>query len=227
MRTTLPGEPPIEMQVRHAPRARRISLRVSGRDGRVTLTVPPGASVSEAVGFARDREAWLRRVLAEVPPLERPVPGGRLEVEGQSLRLVAAPRRRVALIGGELHLPAGRPAGPELARFLKALARHRAEAAVTRHAAALERPLPPLTLRDTRSRWGSCTAEGRVMLSWRLVMAPPGILDYVAAHEVAHLVHLDHSPRFWALTGRLYPDWKAARRWLRIEGGRLQAIDFS
>lgn len=227
MRTTLPGEPPIEMQVRHAPRARRISLRVSGRDGRVTLTVPPGASVSEAIGFARDREAWLRRVLADVPPLERPAPGGRLEVEGRSLPIVAAPVRRVALVGGQLRVAANRPAGPELAKFLRILARQRAEASVARHAAALGRPMPVLTLRDTRSRWGSCTAEGRLMLSWRLVMAPPEILDYVAAHEVAHLEHLDHSPRFWAVTERLCPGWKAARRWLRNEGARLQAVDFT
>ena len=227
MRTTLPGEPPIEMQVRHAARARRISLRVSGRDGRVTLTVPPGASVSEAVGFARDREPWLRRVLAKVPPLERPEPGGGLTVEGRSLPIVAAPVRHVALIGGELRVPAGRPAGPGLAKFLRTLAHHRAEASVGRHAAAIGRPRPPLRLRDTRSRWGSCTAEGTVMLSWRLVMAPPEILDYVAAHEVAHLVHLDHSPQFWEVTERLCPGWRTARRWLRDEGARLQAVDFS
>ena len=226
MRTTLPGQPPIEMQVRHAPRARRISLRVSGRDGRVTLTVPPGASVSEAIGFARDREGWLRRVLSEMRPPERPMPGGTLPVEGCALPVVPATVRRVVLVGGELRVPSGRPSGAELARFLKALARERAEASVARHAVAIGRAAPPLTLRDTRSRWGSCTADGRLMLSWRLAMAPPEVLDYVAAHEVAHLVHLDHSPRFWAVVERLCPGWKARRAWLRREGARLQAVDF-
>ena len=227
MRTTLPGEPPIEMQVRNSPRARRISLRVSGRDGRVTLTVPPGATVSEAIGFARDREAWLRRVLSEVPLQETPRVGGHLAIEGRRLPIVAADVRRVTLARGEIHVPRSRPVGPALAGFLKTLARHRAEAAVARHAAGIDRASPPLSLRDTRSRWGSCTAEGRLMLSWRLVMAPPAVLDYVAAHEVAHLVHLDHSPRFWALTERLCPGWKVQRRWLRHEGPRIHSIDFN
>ena len=137
MRTTLPGEPPIELQVRHAPRARRISLRVSGRDGRVTLSVPPGTSVAEAIGFARSREAWLRRVLAEVPPLERPAPGGRLWIEGRALPIVAAPVRRVALAGGQLRVPAGVAVGPALAGFLRVLTRSRGEAAVRRYAPQL------------------------------------------------------------------------------------------
>jgi predicted metal-dependent hydrolase len=227
MRTTLPGEPPIEMQVRHAPRARRISLRVSSRDGRVTLTLPPGSSMSEAIGFARDREAWLRRVLAQVPPMMRPMVGGRLMLEGRLLPIVSKPGRCVTMAEGELRVPEGRPAGPELAKFLKTVARHRAEAAVEHYSSMVGRTSPPLSLRDTRSRWGSCTAEGNLMISWRLVMAPSEILDYVAAHEVAHLVHLDHSSKFWGLTERLFPGWKAARRWLKDEGARLQSIDFS
>lgn len=227
MRTTLQGEPPIEMQIRHAPRARRISLRVSGRDGRVTLTVPPGASIAEAIGFAREREPWLRRVLADVPPLERPTAGGHVVVEGAPVPILAAAIRRTAFRDGALRVPVGKPVGPEVAKYIKSLARQRAEPLIARHAAAIGRACPPLSLRDTRSRWGSCTAEGRLMLSWRLAMAPPEILDYVAAHEVAHLVHMDHSARFWGVTESLFPGWKAARRWLREQGGRLQAVDFS
>ncbi len=227
MRTTLPGHPPIEMQVRHTPRARRISLRVSGRDGRVTLTVPQGADTSEAIGFAREREAWLRQALADIPPRERPEIGGRVPVEGAPTEIVVSPVRRPVLRGGQMHVPMHQPLGPELARFFKTLARERAERAITRHSAAIGRACPTLSLRDTRSRWGSCTAEGRLMLSWRLAMAPPDILDYVAAHEVAHLVHMDHSSRFWSVTARLFPAWKTARRWLRDEGGRLQAVDFT
>ncbi len=227
MRTTLPGQPPIEMQVRHAPRARRISLRVSGRDGRVTLTIPPGASTTEAIGFAQEREDWLRRVLADVPPLERPAIGGRITIAGVLVPIVATSARRATLREGAIRVPEHKPAGPELARYLKTLARDRAERSIARHVAILGRDLPTLSLRDTRSRWGSCTADGRLMLSWRLAMAPPEILDYVAAHECAHLMHMDHSSRFWSVTARLYPAWKAARRWLRDEGGRLQAVDFS
>jgi predicted metal-dependent hydrolase len=227
MRTELPGEPPIAVTVRHAPRARRISLRVSRRDGRVTLSVPPGATMSEAMGFARDREAWLRRALASVPPRQRPRIGGSLPVEGMVHSIVSGAGRRVRRAEGALHVPTALSVGPALARHLTALARARGEAAVARHAGAVGRPVPPLRLRDTRSRWGSCTDAGNVMLSWRLAMAPPRILDYVAAHEVAHLVHLDHSPAFWMLAGRLYPEWREARTWLGRHGVSLQAIDFT
>lgn len=227
MRATLAGEPPIEMQIRRVARARRISLRVSGRDGRVTLTMPPGASVDEAMGFAHTKEAWLRRTLAELPRAERPEHGGQIMIEGRPTPILASKALRVALVDGELHVPQKGDAGPQIATFLKRLARNRAEAATARHAAAIRRAPPRLTLRDTRSRWGSCTAEGKVMLSWRLVMAPPEILDYVAAHEVAHLIHMDHSSDFWALTERLYPGWKGARRWLRAHGAHLQSVDFS
>jgi hypothetical protein len=83
-----------------------------------------------------------------------------------------------------------------------------------------------ITLRDTRSRWGSCTADGALMYSWRLILAPPSVLDYVAAHEAAHLVEMNHSARFWALVERLCPDWQAERAWLRREGAALQAWRF-
>ena len=83
-----------------------------------------------------------------------------------------------------------------------------------------------IALRDTRSRWGSCTAQGRLMFSWRLAMAPDGVLDYVAAHEVAHLAHMNHAPAFWAEVGRLMPDWTARRDWLRRNGAALQAWQF-
>jgi predicted metal-dependent hydrolase len=102
-----------------------------------------------------------------------------------------------------------------------------AEAACDRHAAALGRQPRALSLRDTRSRWGSCTHDGRLMFSWRLAMAPPEVLDYVAAHEVAHLAHMDHSPAFWAATARLMPDYARHRAWLRAHGARTAGLALS
>ena len=95
-----------------------------------------------------------------------------------------------------------------------------------RHARALGRRFTALALRDTRSRWGSCTHEGRLMYSWRLAMAPPEVLDYVAAHEVAHLRHMDHSPRFWAAVAGLMPGYAIHRDWLRRHGADLMAWQF-
>ncbi|MDX7950682.1 M48 family metallopeptidase, partial [Lichenihabitans sp. Uapishka_5] len=93
--------------------------------------------------------------------------------------------------------------------------------ATDRHAARVKRPVAGLTLRDTRSRWGSCTARGRLNFSWRLILAPPGVLDYLAAHEVAHLVHMNHSDRFWALARELAPQIDEAEAWLRQHGAKL------
>jgi predicted metal-dependent hydrolase len=91
----------------------------------------------------------------------------------------------------------------------------------------LGREVAQIALRDTRSRWGSCSATGRLMFNWRLAMAPPAVLDYVAAHEVAHLVEMNHAPAFWAVVARLCPDWRAQRAWLKAHGGALQAVVFA
>jgi len=126
-----------------------------------------------------------------------------------------------------LWLPAdGRPAGPRLAAFLKATARDRLAALCDSHAAVLGKQFGRITLRDTRSRWGSCSSQGDLMFSWRIAMAPPEVIDYLAAHEVAHLARMDHSPAFWTIVARLCPGHAAARAWLRREGDRLQRVKF-
>ncbi|MFM2356655.1 MAG: hypothetical protein RLZZ528_2391, partial [Pseudomonadota bacterium] len=110
--------------------------------------------------------------------------------------------------------------------FLRVAARTRLNAACDRFAAALGRPYSRIALRDTRSRWGSCTQDGGLMFSWRLVMAPPEVLDYVAAHEVAHLAEMNHSDAFWSVVARLYPDHARQRRWLKAEGSLLHGYRF-
>src|SRR5690606_4279045 len=111
--------------------------------------------------------------------------------------------------------------------FLKTVARDRLATASDRYAVALGRPYGRLTLRDTRSRWGSCSAAGDLMYSWRLVMAPAEVLDYVAAHEVAHLAEMNHSPAFWDVVARLCPDYRRHRTWLRANGGALHRVRFT
>jgi predicted metal-dependent hydrolase len=104
--------------------------------------------------------------------------------------------------------------GPRVAAWLKVLARDRLAQASTRYAGLVGRRYSSLAIRDTRSRWGSCSPDGRLMYSWRLIMAPPPVLDYVAAHEVAHLVELNHSPAYWTVVTAICPDWKDHRAWL-------------
>lgn len=224
----LPGPPPVEVHLRRSARARRFTLRVSRLDGRVTLSLPARAREAEAMAFLGTQEAWLRRTLAGLPaPGGLVGPGIRLPVEGRALLLTPAAGRSIRVEGEALMIP-GDPAHlpARLQAWLKARARDRLVAATDAHARALDRRVARVTLRDTRSRWGSCSAQGALMYSWRLIMAPPAVLDYVAAHEVAHLVEMNHSPAFWAVVGRLCPDWPAHRAWLRSEGTALQGWRF-
>lgn len=226
MRLVLAGDPPIEIALRRSRRARRLSLRVSRLDGRVTLSLPCSVGEAEAAGFARAKEGWLRRVLDGAPPHRAVRQGDSVPVEGRETPIRLAPVRCVQMRDEALLVPEHRPAGPLVATFLRALARERVDPLVARHAASVGRHSGRITLRDTRSRWGSCSAKGDLMFSWRLVMAPPEVLDYVVAHEVAHLVHMNHAADFWSLTARLCPHWRQQRRWLRGSGDTLMRIDF-
>jgi predicted metal-dependent hydrolase len=223
----LPGSPPVEIVLKRSARARRFSLRVSRLDGRVTLSLPARAREAEAMAFARAQEGWLRETLAGMPAREGVGIGSVIPVEGRLLRLVPGTGRGVRVEGEALLIP-GDPAqaGVRAGAFLKALARDRLVVASDRHAAVIGRKVTRVTLRDTRSRWGSCAADGSLMYSWRLVMAPPAVLDYVAAHEVAHLMEMNHSDRFWAVVERLYPGWQVQRKWLHAEGQALHGFRF-
>lgn len=223
----LAGPPPVEITLRRSARARRFSLRVAQADGKVTLSLPTRAREAEAMAFAASQEGWIRAALARMPATEVVGIGSVIPVEGRLLRLAAGQGRSVQVMGDSLLVP-GDPAraGARVAAFLKVMARERLVAASDRYAAQIGRRVEQVSLRDTRSRWGSCTATGALMYSWRLVMAPPSVLDYVAAHEVAHMVEMNHSDRFWAVVARLYPAWQEERAWLKRQGGALQAFRF-
>lgn len=225
----LPGAPPIEIVMKRSGKARRFSLRVSRLDGRVTLTLPARARETEALRFLQAQEGWLRQTLAEMPETagETVGIGSLLPVEGRPLRLVSATGRSVRVEGGSLLVP-GDPAqaGVRVAAWLKVLARDRLARASAHYAGLVGRGYSRLTLRDTRSRWGSCSPDGALMYSWRLILAPPSVLGYVAAHEAAHLVEMNHSAAYWAVVGRIHPLWQRERAWLRSEGQSLHRYRF-
>jgi hypothetical protein len=222
----LPGEPAVAVHLRRSSRAKRVSLRVSRLDGTVTLTLPARAPIRHARNFLAERGDWLRAALDGIDGPVTVAAGTVLPVEGVNLILTTAPLRSAKIENDTLLVPAARPAAAAQA-FLKSRARERLAARVAHHAQALGRTPGKLTLRDTRSRWGSCTPAGDLMFSWRLIMAPPAILDYVAAHEVAHLRHMNHSSAFWDTCARLYPDHACARRWLKENGPTLHRYRFT
>ncbi|MDQ2066150.1 SprT family zinc-dependent metalloprotease [Xinfangfangia sp. CPCC 101601] len=226
----LPGDPPIEVHLRRSAQARRFSLRVSRLDGKVTLSLPTRAREREALAFLAGQEGWLRRTLGEMPESQRAGVGigSLVPVEGRMLELVQGTGRAIKVDGDQLLVP-GDPAraGVRLQAWLKVLARDRLAIASTRYAAQLGRSYARLSLRDTRSRWGSCSHDGTLMYSWRLIMAPPSVLDYVAAHECAHLIEMNHSPAFWAVVESIYPNWQRQRGWLHDQGSSLHRYRFA
>lgn len=221
------GDPALEVRLRHNARARRMVLRVahSGRDA--VLTMPPGVPLAKAQTFLREQEAWLRGKLALRPRHAQVCDGCILPVGDASLTIQAAEGGPLVRVGDMLRVPGPAAELPvRVAAWLRQAASEACIAACDRHIAALGRPSGRISLRDPRSRWGSCTAGGDLMFSWRLILAPSAVLDYVVAHEVAHLAEMNHSERFWRVVGSLCPEFEAPRDWLRRHGAGLHAYDF-
>ena len=224
----LDGPSLVTILIRRTKQARRLSLRVSHLDGRVSMSLPLRTPLREAQVFAREKEDWIRRTLAARPDVVRPVIGGTVLFQGRDVPVVAGSGRVAQLLDGQISVP-DNPArvGFRVAALMKLAAREQLREASDRYAAELGVSYGRLSLRDTRSRWGSCSSEGNLMYSWRLIMAPPEVLDYVAAHEVAHLIEMNHSPDYWHLVASIYPQYKAPRAWLRNNGQKLHRVQFA
>lgn len=222
------GDPPIPVVLKRSKRARRLSLRVSGLDGKVSLTLPVRGSNREAVAFLSEKEDWIRRHLAKRPEISPVAIGSEVPIEGQMRLIQTHTRRSVRLEPYNIFVPPGDDkAARRVQAFLKTMARDRLAAASEHYANLVGRTFGKISLRDTRSRWGSCTSEGNLMYSWRLILAPAEVLNYVAAHEVCHLVEMNHSQAFWGQVERVMPGYSAPRKWLRQHGAELHRFSFT
>lgn len=234
--TRWPSPPPLETTIdlgdRSAPltarvnsRARRLIVKVDPVKGRVFVTAPSKRALSDAIDFARTRAEW---ILGELDSGgARPfAPGETFPLRGAPVIIEAAGRLRdgVRFDSGRL-LAGGDPShlNRRITDWLKKEARKALTERVDHYAGLLNRRRGPISIRDTRSRWGSCARDGALSFSWRLIMAPPEILNYVAAHECAHLVHLNHSSAYWRLLKTLDVDAVAARDWFSLNGQSLYA----
>lgn len=216
-----------QVTVRLNPRARRLSIKVDGRTGAVVLVVPPRTPRGLAERFLAESQGWIAARQAALPPKQPFVDGAVVSFQGAPHRIRHRPGTRGAvwIDDGEIHV-AG--AAEHLARrlrdWLSAQARERLTPRAHDLARSIDRQVRRISIRDTRTRWGSCSPKGHLAFSWRLILAPPFVADYLVAHEVAHLRHFDHGPDFWRLVDTLTPDRRAAERWLRQHGGALQRI---
>jgi predicted metal-dependent hydrolase len=221
----------VAVKLRRHPHARNYTLRVKGATGAPVLTIPRRGTLREARRFLDRHAGWLVREIGKLP-VARPIADGALiPIRGVAHRIRHTPERRGTVSAESLDgiptlLVSGR--AEHLRRrvvdFLKREARRDLERAVMRHAATLIVIPSAIRVRDQTSRWGSCSVDGRLNFSWRLVMAPPYVLDYLAAHEVAHLREMNHSRRFWRLVEGLCPSTRQARVWLHAHGAQLHAI---
>jgi len=207
-------------------RARRLIVKVDPVKGRVIVTAPTKRALADAIDFARTRAPWIAREL-DAGAMARPFASGEIfpfrgapveiEASGRMRGGVTMERGKIIADGDPRHL------NRRIVDWLKKEARAVLTERVDYYSARLSRRRGPISIRDTRSRWGSCARDGSLSFSWRLIMAPPEILDYVAAHECAHLVHLNHSPAYWRTLQSLDVDPRAARDWFSANGQSLYA----
>ena len=218
--------------LRRHTRARRYTLRVQAATRSVVLTMPTRGSLREAKGFAERNGPWIAARLKRLPQAIPFEDGITLPLRGVSHTIVHRPGTRgtawtetakdgskdgpiLCVAGGRAHMTR------RVRDFLKKEAKHDLTVASRRYAAALGVKIKRITVRDQTSRWGSCTADGVLSYSWRLILAPPHVLDYLAAHEVAHLVEMNHSAHFWRVVKRICPDYERAKDWLNAQGNAL------
>jgi predicted metal-dependent hydrolase len=223
------GSQVFAIRLRRHRRARRYTLRIHPTDREAILTMPPRGLIAEAREFAQIHGGWIAARLGRLPKAAPFQPGTVVPLRGTPHRIVhrAGVRGTVwtetresgdkvlCVAGGYAHIDR------RIHDFLKREARRDLHKAALDHAEMLGVRVKRLSIRDQSSRWGSCTSAGSLSFSWRLILAPPFVLDYLAAHEVAHLVEMNHSPRFWRVVAKICPSVERAKKWLDTYGNDL------
>ncbi len=224
----------VDVKIVENPRTTRLTLRLvpaPSKQESLKLTVPPGTDDHVVDDFLTRNRNWAAARLARLPDVQRLEDGAIIPLRGVPHRIQhSGEKRGVISIGVEDDGPVIRVHGDpkflsrRVADFLKRQAKQDLTRAVEHYADALRVRPKSITLRDTTSRWGSCSSTGALNFSWRIILAPPEVLDYLAAHEVAHLCEMNHSDRFWALVEGICPDMEQHKAWLRTHGQSLHAI---
>jgi predicted metal-dependent hydrolase len=214
---------PFDYTIRRSDRARRVRVRVDPRDGSVEVVLPRRAAAREAAAAVAELGGGIARRRAEFAVTQARVAArdGTVPYLGTDLLLrPEAGRLRVHRQGDVLLVPEGDPR-PAIERWYRRQARAEIAPRLDVSATALGKSYAKLTIRDQRTRWGSCSSTGAMSFSWRLLLAPDAVLEYVVRHEACHLAVMNHSPRFWGLMGQLMPGYELPRRWLRDHGATL------
>ncbi len=220
----LPDGRDLAVEIIHSTRAARLAIRIRNWSA-VELIIPHRVSTGAAMSFLASRLDWVVARLASLPAPIALQPGTELPLLGvpHILRHVEFNGRGAFRIeAGEIAIPGAiEHFGRRAKDGLRAHARKLLMEKTYRQAATIGKPVGRIAVRDMRTRWGSCSGSGRIAYSWRLVLAPEWIMDYVVCHETAHLVEMNHQRPFWHLVERLYPDYRTAQLWLKRHGSDL------
>jgi predicted metal-dependent hydrolase len=215
---------PVEVSVRLNPRARRLIVKVHPTTGEVSVTAPSQRALDKAMEFARGQSDWIARQRSRVPAPVKLAAGAVIPFKGidHEVRQGESGRGAAWIEDGAIRVTGSREHhSRRLVDFLKREARKEFETRTPEFARRLGVRHKRITIRDTASRWGSCSAKGSLSYSWRLILAPSWVLDYVIAHEVAHIREMNHGPKFWNLVRDLVGDPRRAQKWLRDNGAAL------
>jgi len=216
------------VQIRRHPRSRRMKLRVDPVTGDLVLTLPKGVSHAEGLAFIEQHSDWIRDRRKALAPMVPFAPGTEIPFRGRAHRIEHVPDQPgIWRDPDTTRIYCGIPLRNFEGRFkdwVVAEARRHLSERVAHHAERIGKRVARVRIGDPKSRWGSCSTTGTLSLSWRLIMAPDPVSDYVVAHEVAHLMEMNHSPRFWRVVQDLVGDHKEARNWLRQKGAALHRI---
>ncbi|MAE51384.1 MAG: hypothetical protein CMH27_06210 [Micavibrio sp.] len=218
---------PDHVRIKHSNRARRLALRLDPKERIINLVIPKGVSLRKAHDFAKYHETWITKALMELPPAlpfdhDRTIPilgaDRIINIDYDKARKTTD----IKLTPTHLLVKTNKcDPSPRIERFLKNLAREKLTEMAHAKATDINKPITAIRIGDTKSRWGSCSEDGKIAFSWRLIFAPTLAMDYVVAHEVAHLIHLHHKKSFWNLCRDLSIDFIEGEYWMRNHGAEL------
>lgn len=224
--------PPLEeidprLKLRMSKRAKKIALRLDNKGHEIHLVVPERASMHKAYHFAKTHEGWIKEKLDSLPAPLPFIDGAVIPLFGEDITLdiysdTTLKTSSIDLNNKTLSIKTNKDdPSSRITRFLKEQARSKLSDLACKKAAQIKKPVKAIHVRDTKSRWGSCSPDGTLSFSWRIIFAPYEAFDYLVAHEVAHLIHKNHGPQFWALCEDLCLDYKTGKNWIRSHGHTL------
>lgn len=213
-----------EIKVIRSAQAKRLTLRIDEKARIPVLTIPPRCLTRKAVDFVNAHRDWITNMLARIPVSRSFADGDVISIMGKKYTVSHQPRRRGgAFIEQKQLIVCGAKEfmHRRVTDFLKKTAHDRLLELSRQKAALIDRVVHSVSIKDTKSRWGSCSSKSNINYNWRIVLAPAHVIDYLVCHEVSHLRHQDHSPAFWDCVASLCPDYQEGRAWLKVKGKEL------